>query len=245
MARLYLIPGHGDGDPGAGGWCGGAHYDEAERVRALASRIAELGGEQVELAPFDRDCYKDQGIVNWAIPQGAQVVELHMDSAGAGARGGHVIIDDSLSPDAYDVALAGRIAEMFPGRANPIANRGDLQNVNQAARAGIPYRLVENGFISDEGDLATFNARMDDLARIYLDVFGISTESEDDMFTDQDREKLDQLVRTDDVSGRGTVENMYGRVCCLGADTKAIIAAVGELRDEVMAIKSKVENLGE
>lgn len=68
---------------------------------------------------------------------------------------------------------------------------------------------------------------------------------EDDMFTDQDRAKLDQLVRTDDVSGRGTVENMYGRVCCLGADTKAIIAAVDRLASEVMDIKSKVEMLGE
>lgn len=170
---LYLIPGHGDGDPGAGGELGGVHYDEAERVRALASRIKELGGDSVQTSDFSRNCYKDGGMLAWDFPAGCQVVELHMDSSGVGARGAHVIIDDSLSPDAYDEALAAGLAEMFPGRAQSIVKRSDLKDVNQAAARGISYRLVEHGFIDSPEDLQTFNERLDDVAALYLEVFGI------------------------------------------------------------------------
>lgn len=40
MAKLFIICGHGAGDPGC---CAGG-YTEAERVRALGQRIKELGG---------------------------------------------------------------------------------------------------------------------------------------------------------------------------------------------------------
>lgn len=176
---LYLIPGHGDGDPGAGGELGGVHYDEAERVRALASRIKELGGDAVRTSDFSRNCYKDGGMLAWDFPAGCQVVELHMDSSGVGARGAHVIIDDSLSPDAYDEALAAGLAEMFPGRAQSIVKRSDLKDVNQAAARGISYRLVEHGFIDSPGDLETFNERLDDIAVLYLEAFGIEGASVD------------------------------------------------------------------
>lgn len=43
MAKLFVIAGHGAGDPGA---CGNG-YSEAERVRALAQRIKTLGGNNV------------------------------------------------------------------------------------------------------------------------------------------------------------------------------------------------------
>lgn len=170
---LYLIPGHGDGDPGAGGELGGVRYDEAERVRALASRIKELGGDAVRTSDFSRNCYKDGGMLAWDFPAGCQAVELHMDSSGVGARGAHVIIDDSLSPDAYDEALAAGLAEMFPGRAQSIVKRSDLKDVNQASARGISYRLVEHGFIDSPEDLRTFNERLDDIAALYLEVFGI------------------------------------------------------------------------
>ena len=45
MAKLFVIAGHGAGDPGA---CGNG-YQEAERVRALAKRIKEFGGNSVML----------------------------------------------------------------------------------------------------------------------------------------------------------------------------------------------------
>ena len=169
MTKLYLIPGHGQGDSGAvGGGC-----TEAALVRRLATRIMELGGSEVESSDFSLNCYACNGMMNWSFPDGAQVVELHMDSAVPEARGAHVIIDDSLSPDEYDTALAERLSSMMPGRANILVHRSDLKNVNQAAIRGIPYRLVEHGFISNSQDRDYFLAHIDDIARTYLEVFGI------------------------------------------------------------------------
>lgn len=170
MTRLYVIAGHGAGDPGA---CANG-CEEAERVRALAQRIKDFGGDSVTLHPTDDDAYRSGALNGLEVPEGTCVVELHMDSASANARGGHVVIKGGLSPDAYDSALASLMADVFPGRSSLIVKRNDLANVNRAARRGINYRLVENGFISNAGDLATFNERLDDLARGYLSAFGIA-----------------------------------------------------------------------
>ena len=51
MARVFIIAGHGAGDCGAVG----NGYTEAERVRALANRIKELGGDSVMLGDTSRN----------------------------------------------------------------------------------------------------------------------------------------------------------------------------------------------
>ncbi len=169
--HLYVICGHGAGDPGA---CGNG-YSEAERVRALGARIAALGGSSVKLLDTSRNWYADKGIRTLSIPSGDALVELHMDSAGPGAHGAHVIIASGVGgPDAYDRALADRLCAIFPGRANRIVERSDLANPNRAKARGINYRLVENGFITDANDVETFNSRLDDIAGAYLAAFGIA-----------------------------------------------------------------------
>lgn len=170
MAKLYVICGHGAGDPGA---CANG-YSEAERVRALGARIAELGGDEVCLLDTSRDWYADGGINSLSIPSDSCLVELHMDSASASARGGHVIIASGAGgADAYDRALADFIAGVFPGRSQTIVERSDLANPNRALSRGINYRLVENGFITNIDDVLTFNNRMDEIAQGYLSAFGI------------------------------------------------------------------------
>jgi len=172
--HLYVICGHGAGDPGA---CGNG-YSEAERVRALGARIAELGGPSVTLLDTSRNWYADKGIRSLSIPSGDALVELHMDSAGAGAHGAHVIIAGGVGgPDRYDRALADRLCAIFPGRANRIVERTDLANPNRAKARGINYRLVENGFITDAGDVEKFNSRLDEIAGAYLAAFGITAGS--------------------------------------------------------------------
>ena len=175
MPRLYVICGHGAGDPGALGWLDGELHEEAECVRELARRMKLIGGDNVIIAPTDRNAYAESGLMHWDIPADCQVVELHMDSAGYGAKGAHVIYKAGYSPDAFDMELARRIAQMFPGRNSSLVGRSDLKNVNQAAARGVPYRLVENGFISNEGDLRKFLTQIDELATLYLEVFGIAT----------------------------------------------------------------------
>ena len=168
MAKLFVICGHGAGDPGADG--GG--YTEAERVRALGARIKALGGSEVEMGDTSRNWYRDGGINR--LETSAPVVELHMDASGVpGAHGAHVIIKSGFAADEYDRALADRLSAMMPGRAEKIVHHSELANVNRAARRGINYRLVENGFIDSPVDRAYFNEHVDDIARVYLEVFGI------------------------------------------------------------------------
>ena len=173
MAKLFVIAGHGAGDSGA---C--AHgYTEAERVRALASRIKALGGSNVKVGDTSRNYYADNGISSLNISKDYCIIELHMDSASASARGGHVIIKSGFEADKYDKALASFIKTMFPGRANTIVKRSDLANPKRAAAKGYNYRLLECCFISNKDDLNKFNSNIDDLARGILEAFDIKAGS--------------------------------------------------------------------
>ena len=169
MTHLFLIAGHGAGDSGAVGY----GFTEAERVRALASRIVAYGGSNVTLGDTNRNWYADRGITSLNIPKDWQILELHMDSGSASAKGGHVIIKQGYNPDQYDTALANFIGSFFPGRANKIVGRANLADVNRSAAKGYSYRLLENGFISNKDDLTKFNNNLDELARGILSAFGI------------------------------------------------------------------------
>lgn len=176
MTRIFVIAGHGAGDPGC---CGGG-YSEAERVRALAQAIKKHGGSSVTLGDFRRNYYADNGISSLDLPKDTQIVELHMDGAVPSAHGGHVIIQAGIGgPDKYDRALAKLVCGMFPGRSVQIVERDDLANPARAAARGYGYRLVENGFISNDGDRRIFNANIDKLAIGYCEAFGIKTRGGD------------------------------------------------------------------
>ena len=170
MPKLFVICGHGAGDPGA---C--AHgYQEAERVRTLGKRIKTLGGSKVILADTNRDYYADNGISRLRYgTNDIWIVELHMDAASASARGAHVIIKSGYSADKYDKALAKNMSALLPGRSEIIQKRSDLANVNRAAAKGYNYRLLECGFISNVNDLNIFNNNINKIAEIILNAFGI------------------------------------------------------------------------
>ena len=174
MAHLFIIAGHGDGDPGASG----NGYTEAERVRALAAKIGTYGGDDVTVGDTSRDWYKDKLINNLNIPKDWQIAELHMDGDdNASAHGGHVIIKAGYDPDSYDTALAEFISGILPGRSEIIVKRDNLANPKRAAAKGYPYSLLECGFITNAEDVAIFNREIDDIAKGILNVFGISTGS--------------------------------------------------------------------
>lgn len=174
MTKLFVIAGHGAGDPGA---CANG-YQEFERVRALATRMKALGGDSVTLGDFNRDYYADSGINGLNLSKDTCIVELHLDSGPASAKGGHVIIKYGYTPDRYDSALADNIAKLFPGRANSIVGRSDLANVNRAANKGFNYRLIENCFITNTGDITKYNKDIDAVAKAILTAFGITGKEE-------------------------------------------------------------------
>lgn len=170
MPKLFIICGHGEGDPGAIAF----GYTEAERVRTLANRIKEFGGDNVIIGDPNKNWYKNKLVNNTNIPKGSLVCELHMDSwTSSGARGGHVVIDADFEPDSYDKALADFIQGVLPGRAKIIEKRNNLFNLNRAQTLGINYRLLECGFISNAHDLSIFNEKIDYIAKGILKVFGI------------------------------------------------------------------------
>lgn len=176
MVKLFVIAGHGAGDSGA---CGNG-FEEAERVRALASKIKQYGGDNVILADFNRNYYADNGISSLQLPKDTVIVELHMDSATPSAKGGHVIIQAGIGgADKYDKNLAELMKKIFPGRSSVIVERNDLANPKRAANRGFNYRLVENGFITNSGDVSTFNSKLDEIAKGYCEAFGISTKIPD------------------------------------------------------------------
>lgn len=170
MAKLFVICGHGAGDSGAVG--GG--YTEANLVRQLADRLKALGGSDVQVGDTSVNWYASNYIGKGKCPKGVPVIELHMDSASASAKGGHVIIYGGYSADEYDTALAKFISGMFPGRSTTISKRTDLANPKRAARMGVNYRLLECCFISNASDRSKFIGQMNDVARGILSAFGIS-----------------------------------------------------------------------
>ena len=171
MKKLFIIPGHGAGDSGAVG----NGYNEAERVRALATKIKDYGGDNVLLADVNINAYKSNIIGKGLIPKDCVVLELHIDSStNADARGGHVIINSNFKADTYDTSLANMISTMFPGRSKTIVGRTDIANIIRAAQKGYNYRLLECCFISNTEDISKFNANIDELAKKILGCFGIA-----------------------------------------------------------------------
>ena len=168
--KLFIICGHGAGDPGAIG----NGYHEEERVRALAKRIKELGGDSVIIGDTSKDWYKSKLVNNNNIPKGVPALELHMNSwTTSSPRGACVLIDADYEADSYDKALADNICSILPGRDTKIVPRGNLANLNRAQAAGINYRFLECGFISNPEDVKIFNTRMTDIAKGILMSFGI------------------------------------------------------------------------
>lgn len=249
MPRVFVIPGHGAGDPGA---C--AHgYSEAERVRALASRMKAQGGDAVMLSDFGRNYYADNGIMSLSLPAGTQIVELHMDSGPASARGGHVIINGRYAPDAYDRAIAEFLGWFMPGRAKTLVGRTDLANSNRAAARGYSYRLVECGFISNAGDLGRFNSEIDALAAGILAAFGIG-EGGADMATAEEVWRYTygdsdncfnalhyasrEILRKDDPTGRGYELTTHEHVKWIAAEQAA-------QKERLERIEAKLDALSE
>lgn len=162
--RVLLIPGHGAGDPGAVG----NGFTEAECVRLLAARMRNMGTNVSIWLEGGKNCYSEtkygRGLYGIGASDYDVVYELHLDSASSSARGGHVIIESSLSADSVDKAIRDVVVEYFPGRSNSLVKRGDLLNVNVAQRRGINYRLVEHCFISNAEDIKKFISEIDSFA---------------------------------------------------------------------------------
>lgn len=231
MIKLFVICGHGAGDPGA---CANG-YQEAERVRALGKRIKELGGNNVMLGDVNRNYYADNGISSLTISKDYQIVELHMDSASVTARGAHVIIKGGLNPDKYDTALAKFVSGMFPGRSVTISKRSDLANPARAYAKGYGYRLIECGFISNADDVKVFNSGIDKLAKGILECFGIGVQTASKPTTSKPvtkptaKKTVEQIAKEVLAGKWGNGDTRKQKLKAAGYDYNAVQAKVNEL----------------
>lgn len=225
MSRLFIISGHGAGDSGAVG----NGYQEAERVRSLATKIKEYGGDNVILSDFNLNSYKTDIISTGVIPKDCVVLELHLDSStNATAKGGHVIIHADLKADKYDNALAKMVSTMFPGRSKTISGRKDLANVLRAAASGYNYRLLECCFISNAEDIKKFNSNIDSFAKKILGCFDIAVK-EQPVATKKSVEEIAKEV----LAGKwGNGTDRKNRLVAAGYDYSAVQAKVNELSDK-------------
>lgn len=222
MSRLFIISGHGAGDSGAVG----NGYQEAERVRALATKIKEYGGDNVILSDFKLNSYETDIISTGVIPKDCVILELHLDSSTSKtAKGGHVIIHADLKADKYDNALAKMVSTMFPGRSKTISGRKDLANVLRAAASGYNYRLLECCFISNAEDIKKFNSNIDSFAKKILGCFNIAVK-EKPVVTKKSVEEIAKEV----LAGKwGNGTDRKNRLKAAGYDYSAVQAKVNEL----------------
>lgn len=172
MTKLYVISGHGAGDPGAGG----NGYNEADVARLISSRMKALGGDAVVELDKNINWYAS-GRVDSALKKQVgnnPLLELHLDSSDSkSAHGGHIIIKSGTKPDGYDNALASFLSNYFPGRSEVIVKRGNLGNANRAYRLGINYRLIECCFITNANDMKKLMGNIDAFCKGVLNAFGL------------------------------------------------------------------------
>lgn len=151
MGKIYIVAGHGAGDPGAIG----NGYQESDLTRKIANDLYNrLKDKNIVLYPTSRDLYrsKDYGYFTNA----DYVLEIHFNSAAnTSANGTELLIKQGYQPDNRDKAIYNAVAPYFSKRGIKTSNA--LANMNQFAKRGIGYSLLEVCFICNSNDMATFN----------------------------------------------------------------------------------------
>lgn len=165
--KILIAAGHGYSDPGAQG----NGTNERDFIRKYIApniqKYLKQSGHKVDLyggSKQDQNLFADTQYGNqrgdtknyglyWVKKQKYDVVvELHLDAAGASARGGHVIISDQWPADSIDKRLNNALKATV-GTIRGVTPRNDLLNANVAGRLNLNYRLVEMGFITNKHDM--------------------------------------------------------------------------------------------
>jgi hypothetical protein len=146
MSKIYIVAGHGAGDPGAIG----NGYKEADLTRRMAKDIVARIGDKAVLYPVNRDLYraKDYSFFTNA----DYVLEIHFNSASNhAANGTELLIKQGFTPDNMDKSIYNAVSLFFAKRG--IKTSSALANMNQFAKRGISYSLLEVCFICNANDM--------------------------------------------------------------------------------------------
>lgn len=157
--RILLTAGHGGNDPGAiGNGTNERDFIRENIVDNIAKYLRQAGNDvtvfdkNYDMLTWTFEPSKQYGLY-WAKKQKFdEVIELHLDAAGASASGGHVIIWHEFNADGVDNGLQQALKDTV-GVLHGISKRSDLGNARIAAQLGVSYRLVELGFITSKKDM--------------------------------------------------------------------------------------------
>lgn len=164
-AKDLIVIGHGNQpsgvyDPGAVG----NGTSEADLLRnELVPHLRKYLGNDIDIYDTNKDMY-GFGTAN-TVTGYDSVTEIHMDSAGPTATGGHIIYNANSTPDKQDVALKDVAAKYVGLHGTGLKPRTDLYNLNVFAYRGISYRLMELGFITNVNDVQNVRKNIDPLAK--------------------------------------------------------------------------------
>lgn len=165
MAKHLIVFGHspnGRPDPGTTN----GSLKEAVEVRKLKPYLEKWGRSSGHYFSFyEGNMYIDRSI---AKQKGYDsITELHMD--GPRGNGGHVIIFRGYEPDAIDLRLRDLIEKHWGIvsylKPSGFSKRSNLYNLNEAARVGINYRLLELFFMSNKEHHEHYLKNLDSIAK--------------------------------------------------------------------------------
>src|SRR5690625_2378578 len=141
--------------------------NEATEVRRLKPYLEKWAKKSKHnFKYYTRDMFADRNIHQHK--HFDSITELHMDAPQG--NGGHVIIYKGFKPDNIDKRLRDVIKKHFGivgylQNSNGFSYRNNLYNINQAAKHGINYRLVEMFFLSNEQDYNHYIRNLDSIAK--------------------------------------------------------------------------------
>lgn len=208
MSRLYLVAGHGAGDPGAVG----NGYNEADVTRKIANRLYDLCKNRVttSLYPTSKNLYQSQ---DYSIfPADSEVVEIHLNAGGG--NGTEVWIKQGYTADTVDNAIKDALGTFFTQRG--IKYSSSLANMNNFASRGISYRLIEVCFIDNASNMSylmnNFEAIMKKLADNIVTAMGGSSGGGSDTLYRV------RLTWADAASQKGAFTTYANAVACANAN---------------------------
>lgn len=184
--KVFIIAGHGEGDPGACSVWG----HEADYTRELATLIKKALGTKVAVTMYDqnKNCYTQSKAGN--VPDYAKydfTLEVHFnakakkDPYGDGKFTG---IGGYIHPNNAGKGIARAIIDRVVALGFKewlLDNSTGLLNLNRAQAAGAKYFLLETAFIDDGDDMGWYTARKSETARAIaqgiLESLGVSGEA--------------------------------------------------------------------
>ena len=103
------------------------------------------------------------------------LLEFHLDAAGIGATGGHIIVHPNKKSYKEDLELANVIKQnngLWGGvtAKKGLSYRKDLLNLNISYDYNVSYRLAELGFITNYKDVAKLRVNLDKIAKEFVEV---------------------------------------------------------------------------